>query len=212
MEEIIKKENIKVLPDEEWRHVVGYEGRYIVSNKGRVYSLTRLRFNGCDGVGRMYKGRMLKGEYCRGYYCVSLRKEGSAKLCKVHRLVAMAFISNPENKPQIDHIDGNPRNNNVYNLRWATAKENVLNPNTLCHKTPLMAGGNNPMAIKVVSVSLIDGAVRFYESATSALPEIGVKDAKYICECFNGRRENYKGRKWYKLDDYNKLFGKNISL
>lgn len=212
MNKRLRNENIEILPNEEWRDVVGYEGLYMVSNRGRVFSLTRIRYNGTGNTGKIYKGRMLKGEYCRNYYCVSLRKDGKAKLCKVHRLVAIAFISNFENKPQIDHIDGNPKNNNVWNLRWVTPQENVRNPNTLCHKTPLMSGGNNPMAQKVVSVSIIDGSIKCYGSASSALVELGVKDSKYICECFNGKKDSYKGRKWYKLDDYNKQFNASISL
>lgn len=190
---------------EVWKDVVGYEGKYMVSNQGRVYSLTRIRSN-CGGV---YKGRMLKGEYCRGYYCVALLDgNGKIKLCKVHRLVATAFIPNPDNKPQIDHIDGNTKNNNVWNIRWATASENVRNPRTLCHKTPLMAGGKNPMAIKTVSVDLSDGTVRIYGSSSEALVELGVKDSKYIRECCNGKMESYKGRKWYDMDKYEAMFGK----
>lgn len=187
-----------------WKDVVGYEGKYMVSNQGRVYSLTRTRNNG----GKVYKGRMLRGEYCQKYYCVALLDgDGNHKLCKVHRLVAMAFIPNPDNKPQIDHIDGNSKNNNVWNLRWATAQENVCNPNTLCHKTPLMTGGKNPMAIPIVSIDS-EGIVRYYGSATAALVEIGVADTKYIRDCCKGRKESYKGRKWYNLEDYEKLYGK----
>ena len=190
---------------EVWNDVVGYKGKYMVSNQGRVYSLTRIRSN-CGGA---YKGRMLKGEYCRGYYCVALLDgNGKAKLCKVHRLVATAFIPNPDNKPQIDHIDGNTRNNNAWNLRWATARENVRNPRTLCHKTPLMVGGKNPMAIKTVSVDLADGTVRVYGSSSEAIVEFGLKNTKYIRDCCKGKMESYKGRKWYDLDKYEAMFGK----
>lgn len=190
---------------EVWKDVVGYEGKYKISNQGRVFSLTRKRSNG----GKTYKGRMLRGEYCRGYYCVALLDgNGKHKLCKVHRLVAMAFIPNPCNKQQVDHIDGNTKNNNVSNLRWATARENVCNPNTLCHKKYLVTGGKNPMAIPIVSVDICNGNVRYYESATDALIEIGVKDTKYIRECCKGRMLSYKGRRWYNLEEYENLFGK----
>lgn len=194
-------DDIPTKSGEIWRDVVGYEGKYMVSNQGRVFSLTRIRNNG----GRLYKGRILRGEYCKNYYCVSLLDgNGKAKLYKVHRLEAIAFIPNPENKPQIDHIDGNTRNNNVWNLRWVTAKENVCNPNTLCHKPPLVTGGKNPKAIPIVSVDIKDGTIRRYGSSVEALIEIGVKDAKYIRECCKGRMESYKGRKWYNLSDYEK--------
>ena len=191
--------------NEIWKDVVGYEGKYMVSTKGRVYSLTRIRNNN----GNVYKGRMLKGEFCRGYYCVALLNgKGEHKLCKVHRLVAIAFIPNPENKPQVDHIDGNSKNNNVWNLRWATPRENVCNPRTLCHKAPLMAGGRNPMSKKTVSVDLTNGLIRIYGSSSEATIELGVKDSKYIRECCNGKMESYKGRKWYNLDDYEEKYGK----
>lgn len=187
-----------------WKDVVGYEGKYKVSNQGRVYSLTRIRNNG----GRLYKGRMLRGELCRGYYCVALLDgNGKHKLCKVHRLVAMAFIPNPENKPQVDHVDGNPQNNNVWNLRWATARENVCNPNTLCHKTPLMTGGKNPMAKPIVSVDIETGVVRYYGCSEEALVELKIKCSKYIRDCCRGRMDVYKGRKWYNLSDYQEQFG-----
>lgn len=190
---------------EVWKDVVGYEGKYKVSNQGRVFSLTRTRANG----GNVYRGRILKGEYCRGYYCVALLDgTGKTKLNKVHRLVATAFIPNPMNKPQIDHIDGNPRNNNVWNLRWATARENVCNPITLSRRVPLITGGKNPMAIRTVSVNLSDGTIRIYGSSSEATIELGVKDSKYIRECCNGKMESYKGRKWYNLDDYEEKYGK----
>ena len=190
-----------------WKNVVGYEGKYMVSNQGRVYSLTRIRSNG----GRVYKGRILKGEFCRNYYCVALLDgNGKSKLCKVHRLMALAFIPNPENKPQIDHIDGNPKNNNVCNLRWATAKENVRNPNTLCHKTQLMSGGKNPMSIPIVSIKISDGCINYYESASEALQEIGVKDTKYIRQCCNGKMASYKNRLWYNMSDFEKVYGEKM--
>lgn len=84
-------------------------------------------------VRRIKTGRILKPSIDKaGYKRVNLSRIGETKaivkVYKVHRLVAMAFIPNPENKPQIDHIDGNPRNNAVPNLRWATASENQRNP------------------------------------------------------------------------------------
>ena len=78
----------------------------------------------------------------KGYRTIGLWKNGFCKNICVHRLVAQAFIPNPENKPQIDHIDGNPLNNKVDNLRWVTAKENIANPITMKRKS-VAAMGNH---------------------------------------------------------------------
>jgi hypothetical protein len=98
---------------EEWRPVVGYEGRYEVSNYGEVKSL-------------IYKGnlrdKILKSHYDKdGYLITSL---GRSKTVKIHRLVAEAFISNPENKPCVDHINKIRNDNRAENLQWATISEN----------------------------------------------------------------------------------------
>lgn len=113
---------------EEWRPVVGYEGLYEVSDWGRVKSLDRI-IDTILGYKQFCKGKMLKNSKDKnGYLFVALGSKNKNK--KVHRLVAQAFIPNPENKSEIDHIDGNPQNNFVENLKWANRKENLNNPVT----------------------------------------------------------------------------------
>ena len=89
------------------------------------------KINGFDGYevstwGNVRKGdQMLRKEvHCKGYLRVDLMKDGKRVHKKIHRLVAEAFIPNPENKPQINHIDGNNQNNSVTNLEWVTDAEN----------------------------------------------------------------------------------------
>jgi hypothetical protein len=113
-----------------WKDVQGYEGLYQVSNFGRVKSLGRF-------VDRLASGHCWKKERIlklhkkhNGYLGVSLLKDGKIKNFNIHRLVAIAFIPNPDNLPQIDHINADKTNNNVNNLRWVTAKENMNNPLT----------------------------------------------------------------------------------
>lgn len=111
--------------NEEWRDIIGFEGLYYVSNLGRVASA---QFHG------VHNFRLMSlFTDCLGYKFVKLRnwKKKIETSAPVHRLVAEAFLLNPENKPQIDHIDTNPSNNNVSNLRWVTVLENQRNPITL---------------------------------------------------------------------------------
>ena len=122
---------------------------------------------------------------------------GGYKRIKVHRLVAFAFIPNTLNKPQIDHIDGNPSNNNVKNLRWATAKENVNNPNTLYKKVALMYRSNNPMATPVYGINIKTGERVDFDCMEYAGEFLGVKYPKYIGFCCRGLMDSYKGYKWY---------------
>ena len=111
--------------DEEWRDIVGYEDYYMVSNIGRVKSKDRIRENGKGAY--LHKGRILKQtNTSTGYKSVKLCLDGKDKTFKVHRLVAIAFIPNTDNKPFINHIDGNPLNNTLDNLEWVTNRENII--------------------------------------------------------------------------------------
>ena len=105
-----------------WKSVVGYEGKYEVSNFGRVKSLER--WSGTQ----FYKRDKLLGLYTNkrnGYVYVWLNKDGKGKNFRVHKLVAKSFLNNHYNYPDINHIDGNKTNNRVDNLEFCTKKYNV---------------------------------------------------------------------------------------
>lgn len=97
---------------EEWRSVQGYEGIYKISNFGRVFSEKR-------------KLIMSPSKIAEGYLGVTFRTPGKRKTPRVHRLVAIHFIDNPENKPEVNHIDGDKTNNHYKNLEWCTRSENM---------------------------------------------------------------------------------------
>lgn len=111
--------------DEVWREVKGYEGIYEVSNLGRVRSLERFRKN--NGGLQKTPQRLLSLDRVnhKGYVLVHLSKNGTNKNISLHRLVADAFIPNPGGKAQVNHKDGDKRNNSVDNLEWVTGKENI---------------------------------------------------------------------------------------
>ena len=106
-----------------WKDIVGYEGLYKVSNLGRVKSLSRNFWNGVNWW--KSKEKILKNNILSNYCIVYLYKNKKRKTKQVHRLVAQAFISNFNNKPEVNHIDGDKENNIVDNLEWCTHKENI---------------------------------------------------------------------------------------
>lgn len=105
---------------EEWRPVIGYEGLYEVSSYGRVRSVDRY-VKTCYGSYRLHKGKVLSpGIRPDGYLVVSLQY----KMFRVHRIVAEAFLPNPDNLPQVNHKDEDKSNNRVDNLEWCDSKYN----------------------------------------------------------------------------------------
>lgn len=122
--------NLKDLPHEIWKDIEGFEGFYQISNYGRVKSLIRKTRNGSCKNEKIIKARIDK----KGYNHYALRKYGKVYERKAHRLVAKAYILNPENKPQVNHLDANRLNNYYKNLEWCTNSENqihsyITNPN-----------------------------------------------------------------------------------
>lgn len=118
--------------NETWKPIKGYEGLYEVSNNGNVRSVDRHLM--CGKQYCLLKGKPKNAHhYSNGYLKTNLYKNGQRKLYSVHRLVANAFIPNPNNLPCIDHINTVKDDNRVENLRWCTQKENSNNPLTREH-------------------------------------------------------------------------------
>ena len=124
---------------EEWKDIKGYEGLYQVSDWGNVKSLPRLSKRTSSrhrGTSILIEERIIKQSLqTSGYRVVGLNKDGKNKQFQVHRLVAEAFIPNPDDKPEIDHINTIRTDNRVENIRWCTHIENMNNPITLLKKS-----------------------------------------------------------------------------
>lgn len=169
IKEVNKNQFEKVV--EEWRDVVGYEGLYIVSNYGEVRSL---------GNDKGRKEKTMKTHICRsGYEKLDLYKKSQpTKKVYVHRLVAMAFIPNPNNKPQVNHINCDKLDNKLKNLEWVTRSENI----THAYATGLIKKNNKP----VVATHKDTGEQRHFKSQTEASRELGIFP-KNISNVLNGR-------------------------
>lgn len=142
--------------------------------------------------------KVLKPKMNYGYLLVTLSKKGRCKTFRVHRLVAEAFIPNPDNLPVIDHIDTDRTNNNISNLRWCTAKENIANPITRDKMKSVYETQRKP----VVGISIKDNSIIQFDSLTSA--GLNGFDPRTITKVIKGKqgRSQHKGYKWYYLSDY----------
>ena len=167
------------LENEIWKDVEGYEGFYQVSNKGRVKSLDRISINK-NGLKCHFKERILNPRLnSGGYREVPLCKNGTQHSARVHRLVAKAFIPNPDNLPFINHKDENKENNCVENLEWCTPEYNV----------------NYSQAIPISEFDLDGNWIKNWPSIVVAEREIPISSAD-LCSCCKGLRYTAKGRIW----------------
>lgn len=117
-----------VVAEEIWRDIPGYEGYYKVSDKGRILSL--VGWNGKEYIKRkkIVRGWIQATDSTGSYKrrVIKLSKNGKRQEVKIHRIVASVFLGNEENKPEVNHIDGNPLNNRLDNLEWVTSSENKI--------------------------------------------------------------------------------------
>lgn len=161
---------------EYWKPVVGYEGLYEVSNWGRVKSI------------RFGKERILKPFTNKdGYLLVTLSKNGTHKKFQVHRLVALHFLPNPDNLPEVNHKDENKLNNNAENLEWCNRKFNI-NYGTRNKRI----GKSNSK--KVLQYTLDGEFVREWES-TAECERNGYNHGA-VAACCRGKRKTHKDFIW----------------
>lgn len=177
---------------EEWKDIEGYEGLYQVSSMGRVKSLKRT-CNIKGGGKRTVGERILKPDATEyGYLRVNLYTGGKQKKFRVHRLVAYAFVPNPEGKPEINHRDEDKTNNSAANLEWCTREEN-MNYGTIRERI----GKKTAQALsKPVGQYTIDGKLlKLWPSATIAGRQTGF-DKSRISKTANGKCKTHKGFVW----------------
>lgn len=157
------------------KDIKNYEGLYGITSCGRVWSYRRQKF---------LKPRVDK----YGYLTVCLSNQGQKKFAKIHRLVAEAYIPNPEEKPQVNHKDENKANNSINNLEWATGKEN-LTYGTRLERIAKKLG-------KQVYCVELD---RVFDSASQAARELDIDNSAISATC-RGKYQTYKGYHWRYVD------------
>lgn len=190
--------------NEIWKPVVGFDGLYEVSNLGSVRSLCRY-VNGFNGK-KLKKGKKLKTTInIQGYCVVDICYKNKRKQYRVHRLVAEAFIPNPENKPYIDHINTIRSDNRVENLRWVTAQENRNNELTKIKCSELQkgekgywygcTGSSNPHAKAVKQYTLDGEYLCTFDSIVDAHKALNVEKS-HIYQCCKGIYKSSLGYRW----------------
>ena len=200
-----------------WKDIIGYEGLYQISSFGNIKSFDRAVL-GKGGKPRNIKGQDIKKRLNKGYLVVGLNKDGINKLKLVSRLVAIHFIENKDNKPEVNHIDEDKQNNKIDNLEWVTPKENS-NHGTR-NKRISEYQKNNPLIVSSwkkrggqrvssdnkklwKSVLQIDKntneIIAEFESVKEALVSVGAgpkSGGLSSCLTGNGRNKTFKGYKW----------------
>ena len=165
-----------------WKDISGYKGEYLVSNLGRIKSL------------KLNREHIMKLTCDKdGYKTVGLLNKGKRKFYKVHRLVALAFIPNTNNLPEINHKDENKSNNNVENLEWCNRKYNINYGTAIQRKA-------NACSKKVRGINIKNNSVVVFKSAADA--KRNGFSSTGICHCLAGRIKTSGGYKWYYEDDF----------
>lgn len=161
---------------EEWRDIPGYEGWYQVSNLGRVRSMRRI------------SPSIMSPSTYNGYHRVNLSNGGKYTTIHIHRLVAMVFLPNPYNYPQVNHLDGNRQNNNINNLEWCSRSQNQI------HAYRVL-GRARPRCRSVIQMDDNENILNMFESISQASRYCNVS-VTTIREAILGKINHAAGFKW----------------
>lgn len=161
-----------------WKDIPGYEGRYQISNLGRMRSI---------------RVRILKPYNSDGYQIGTIREGDKQIRHGIHRFVAEAFLPNPEGKEQVNHINGNRADNRVENLEWATCQENNL------HRCRVLNGGGGRPEKPVICTTTGE----WFPSITAAADATGAPLTKILL-CCQGKRKHTKGLAWCYAEEVDK--------
>ena len=172
--------------NEVWRDVVGYEGYYKVSDKGNVFSVRRV-----SSIGGRIGGRIMKPTpNTNGYLRVNLCKDGKTKSKLVHRLVLEAFVENPNNLLEVNHLDENKANNELSNLEWCTREYN----NNHGERTEK---ARQKLSKRVKAVNVETGEVlTFSSTAEAGRKGYGLGRVSEACRGIYYGGNLYRGHKW----------------
>ena len=176
--------------NEIWKNIENYEGLYQVSNLGRVKSLDRI-----DNIGRKRKGRILKAQQINsGYLQVPLWKNNKVELKRVHRLVAEAFLDNPDNLPEVNHKNEIKTDNRVENLEFCDSFYNARYETALERRRK--ANTNHPSYSKKVYQYSLDGElIAEYPSTMEVQRQLAFTHTN-ISKCCLGKCDTRYGYKW----------------
>jgi hypothetical protein len=190
---MLKDKKCKIINGNMLVDIENYEGLYSIDLDGNIYSWGNGKSFTSDGKLKMIKQNLK----ANGYWQVKLFKDGVRKYFIVHRLVAKTFILNPENKPEVNHIDGNKNNNCAFNLEWVTSRENQLHAFRLgLQKAPRGKDSNCSIAINQYEK---DGTfVKTWESINMVKRELGFNSFGIIGCC--KKRKRYKTAYNYKWE------------
>ncbi len=178
------------MENEIWKDIIEFENAYQISSLGNIRSKERMVKSKGSSFSKRQAQKIIPTKMTNGYYKVSLKFNGNNVQKLIHRLVAIAFIPNLENKPQVNHIDGNKKNNCLSNLEWNTAKENLIH----AAKNGL---SNSVFSRKILSAipiiqKTVNGVfIKKWESLSKIQTELGYSKAN-IHKRINSQKKNNK--------------------
>lgn len=182
--------------EEIWCEIEGSNGWYEISSTGRIRGVDRIliKSNGspCTVRGRVLCQNINRGGYCQCYIAYM----GKKRTVSTHRLVALSFVPNPENKPEVNHIDGNKQNNNASNLEWCTPSENITHSYKLNLRVPIYAGKSGVLHNRSLGVEMFDmdmNKVNSFGSLGEAFRETGIR---HVWESCNNKCNHAGGFIW----------------